>query len=216
MEIMKSMITTITVCTLLATASGVRADDQTNKDDSSSANSDSSSGSTTNAASSSRPGFKSQETQTIRATVEKVNKDTREVTLKKDDGTKDTVTVPEAVRNFDQIKPGDMVTAKYQESVAVSVRKSGEAPSATGRESITRAPAGEKPGGERTATMQITASIEKIDRDKRELTLLGPGGNTRLVKVPEDVKRFDDLKEGDQVVITATQSLAIDVSSPQK
>jgi hypothetical protein len=96
------------------------------------------------------------------------------------------------------------------------VRKSGEAPSATGRESITRAPQGEKPGGEHTSTMQITASIEKIDRDKRELTLLGPGGNTRLVKVPEDVKRFDDLKEGDQVVITATQSLAIDVSSPQK
>ena len=39
-----------------------------------------------------------------------------------------TVRVPETARNFDQIKPGDVVTAKYTQSTAVAVRKSDEPP----------------------------------------------------------------------------------------
>jgi hypothetical protein len=148
--------------------------------------------------------------------VQKVDKEKREVTLKGESGNTVTVKVPETARNFDQIKPGDTVTARYTQSIAVAVRKSDEPPSATGRESITRAPLGQRPSAQRTATMQITASVEKIDRDKRELTLMGPGGDTRTVTVPEDVKKFDELKVGDNVVISATESVAIDVSSPEK
>jgi len=162
------------------------------------------------------PGVKAQEVQTIRATVQNVDKEKREVTLKGEGGNTVTVRVPETARNFDQIKPGDVVTAKYTQSIAVAVRKSDEPPSATGRESITRAPLGQKPAAQRTATMQITATVEKIDREKRELTLMGPGGNTRTVTVPEDVKKFDELKVGDNVVINATESVAIEVSSPEK
>jgi Cu/Ag efflux protein CusF len=161
-------------------------------------------------------GLRSQQTQTIRATVQKVDKEKREVTLKGEGGNTVTVRVPETARNFDQVKTGDTVTAKYTQSIALSVRKSDEAPSATGRESITRAPLGQRPGATRTATMQINARVEKIDRDKRELTLMGPSGDTRTVTVPEDVKKFDELKEGDQVVINATESVAIEVSASEK
>lgn len=160
--------------------------------------------------------LKSRETQTITATVQKVDKEKRQVTLKGEGGNTVTIRVPETARNFDQIKAGDTVTAKYTQSVAVAVRKSDEPPSATGRESFTRAPEGQSPAATRTATMQITAQVEKIDRDKRELTLMGPGGETRTVTVPEDVKKFDELKVGDNVVIRATESVAIQVSSPEK
>jgi Cu/Ag efflux protein CusF len=199
---MKSIITTIGVCALLTGSSRLIAQDEPNKDQQTNTNQ--------------APELKSQSTQTIKATVQKIDKDKREVTLKRDDGAVDTVKVPESARNFDQVKPGDVVTMKYTESVAVGIRKSDEPPTATGREEITRAPLGQKPAGQRTAKMQITASIQKIDRDKRELTLMGPEGNTRLVKVPEDMTKFDSLKEGDQVVITATESFAIEVSSPEK
>src|SRR5262249_37442191 len=160
------------------------------------------------------PGLKSEETKVIKATVQKVDKEKRDVTLKGEDGTTMTIKVPETARNFDQIKPGDIVTAKYTQSIAVAVRKSDEPPSATGKESLSRSAIGKKPGGERKTTMQINATIEKIDHDKRELTLMGPEGKTRLVKVPEDIKKFDELKEGDQIVVTATESFAIDVSAP--
>lgn len=193
---MKSIITTIAVCVLLTAPARIIAQEETNTNKS--------------------PGLKSEETKTIKATVEKINKDKREVTLKGENGKTVTIKVPETARNFDQIKTGDIVTAKYTESIAISVRKSDEPPSATGREEITRAPLGEKPAAQRKATMQINATIEKIDRDDRELTLMGPDGDTRVVKVPKEVKRFDDLKEGDHVVITATESFAIEVSSPEK
>jgi Cu/Ag efflux protein CusF len=193
---MKSMTATIGICVLLAGATHLIAQEQSGK--------------------AQNPGLKSEETKETKATVQKVDKDTREVTLKKEDGTTVTIKAPETVRNFDQIKVGDLVTAKYTESVAVTVRKSDEPPSATGRESISRAPLGEKPAAERKATVEISAMIKKIDRDKREVTLIGPEGNTRLVRVPEDMKKFDDLKEGDHVVVTATEAFAISVSEPEK
>ena len=193
---MKSITATIGICVLLTGAPGLMADEQSDKPQT--------------------PGLKSEETKEIKATVEKIDKDTREVTLKKEDGKMVTIKAPESVRNFDQIKVGDILTAKYTQSVALAIRKSDEPPSATGREAISRAPLGEKPAGERRTVVQISAVVKDIDRDKREVTLVGPEGNTRVVKVPEDMKKFDDLKEGDHVVVTATESIAISVSEPEK
>lgn len=193
---MKSIITAIGICALLMGVSQINAQEQ--KDTGQPA------------------GLRSEDIHVLKATVLNVNKETREVTLKGEEGRTVTITVPETARNFDQIKPGDIVTAKYTESIAVAVRKSDEPPSTTQKESITRAPLGEKPAARRTATTQINATIEKIDRERRELMLMGSEGNTRVVKVPEDMKRFDELNEGDHVVIDATQSVAIDVSSPEK
>jgi Cu/Ag efflux protein CusF len=192
---MKSITATIGMCALLTGAPLLVAQEQSNKAE--------------------NPGIKS-ETKEAKATVQKIDKAKREVTLKKKDGTEVVIEAPESVRNFDQIKVGDIVTAKYTQSVAVTVRKTDEPPSATGRVAITRAPLGEKPSAGHTATVEITAEVKKIDRDKREVTLIGPEGNSRVVKVPEEVKKFDDLKEGDHVVVTATESIAISVSEPEK
>ena len=187
---MKSILTTVGICALLTATSQIMAQENHQ--------------------------ISSSQSKEVKATVEKVNKETREVTLKKADGTMVTIAAPETVRNFAQIKVGDIVTAKYSESVAIAVRKSDEPPSATGRQTITRAPLGDKPGAAGQTTVHISATIEKIDRDKRELTLKGPQGNTAEVEVPEGMKKFDELKEGDQVVVTATEAVAISVSSPEK
>src|SRR6476660_7956613 len=117
-EIMKSIITTMGICVLLTGVTQIIAQEQSDK--------------------AQQPGIKSEETKEIKATVEKVDKDKREVSLKKEDGTKVTIKAPESVRNFDQINVGDIVTAKYTESIAVSVRKFDEPPSATGKDTISR------------------------------------------------------------------------------
>lgn len=196
---MKSFIPTLGICLLLSTAATrITAQEQTDKE------------------TQMQPPMKAAEVVTAKATVQDIDRDKREVTLKRDDGTTVTVKVPETAKNFDQLKKGDVVTAKYAQAIAVAVRKADEPPSATGRESVTRAAPGEKPGMMKMQTVQISATIEKIDRDKRELTLKGPEGKTKSVKVPEDVKKFDELKEGDQVVVTATEALAIEVTGPQQ
>jgi Cu/Ag efflux protein CusF len=183
------MVLTIKACVLLAGAPYIVADARTQQ----------------------QP-LASQQTQTVKATVQKVDKDTREVTLKREDGSVVTIKAPDTVRNFDQIKPGDTVTARYTESVALNIRRSDEPPTASERQTLKRAPVGSKPSGEQTLTQQVSATVEKINRNTREVTLMAPDGTTTVVKVPEEMKRFDTLKQGDQVVVTATQSLAIDVS----
>jgi len=112
-------------------------------------------------------------------------------------------------------KKGDQVTAQYTESLALAIRKSSEPPSTSQQESLTRAKPGEKPGGKQILTTEITATVEKIDQDKREVTLRGPEGNVRKLKVSKDVKGFDTLKQGDQIVATYTEEFTIAVRSPK-
>src|SRR5262245_24538921 len=65
----------------------------------------------------------------------------------------------------------------------------------------------------------VTATVEKIDAANRVLTLKGPEGNVMDVSVSPAVKRFDQVKVGDRLTITYTESLVIgvakaDASSP--
>ena len=194
---MKSFIITLGICLLLSAATRISAQGQTGKDESD------------------RPKSKSG-TITAKATVQDIDRAKREVTLKKEDGSSDTVKVPESAKNFDQLKVGDVVTAKYSVAIAAAIRKPGEPPSATGRDSISRSAPGESPSVTKTETKDFSATIENIDRDKRELTLKGSEGKTKTVKVPEDMKKFDSLKEGDQVVVTVTRSLALELNKAQE
>src|SRR5262245_5941587 len=68
------------------------------------------------------------QSKTLKGTIEDINKDTREVTIKGEGGKTVQITVPEEARNFDQLKKGDQVTAKYYQALAVGVRKSDEPP----------------------------------------------------------------------------------------
>jgi hypothetical protein len=151
---------------------------------------------------------------TIKATVEDIDPATRTVTLKGEGGKTVSVKCGDEVRNFDQIKKGDQVTAKYYQSVALGLRKPGEPPSAEEQSALMRAEPGQKPGGVAIKTVQLSATIESIDKATREVTLKGPEGKTKTVKAGDAVKNFDSLKVGDQVVATMTEALAIGVMKP--
>jgi len=57
----------------------------------------------------------------------------------------------------------------------------------------------------------ITATVEAIDTAKRELTLKGPEGKVVIMEVPESVKRFSEIKVGDQLNVRYTEALVVDV-----
>jgi hypothetical protein len=163
------------------------------------------------------PELKASDMVTTTATVQDINKTKRTVTLKGEDGKTVEVKAGPNVQNFDQIKKGDQVKMAYYESAAISIRKPGDPPAATGEKDTVLAPeAGGKPGKTEIKTVQTAATVEKIDPAKREVTLKGPEGQSKTIKVKEDVKGFDRLQKGDQVVVRHTEAFAVKVEPEQQ
>jgi hypothetical protein len=153
---------------------------------------------------------------TVTATVEAIDQATRMVTLKGPEGNTFTFKAGEEVRNLPQVKVGDQVIAKYYEALAVEVKKPGEAtPGVTKEEALGRAKPGEKPAGVMASQVTITATVQAIDTKKPSVTLKGPEGNIKEIKI-KDPKRLENVKVGDLVVITYTEALAISVEKVEK
>jgi hypothetical protein len=65
---------------------------------------------------------------------------------------------------------------------------------------------------ERAAVM--TATVEAIDLEKRLVTLKGPKGETRTIKVGEEARNLPQVKVGDLVTVKFYESMAIEVMKP--
>src|SRR5690242_10157244 len=65
------------------------------------------------------PSYRDSRTTTATATVTAVDASTRMVTVKGQDGAPITFQASDQVRNFDQIRVGDLVRVEYTESIAV-------------------------------------------------------------------------------------------------
>lgn len=155
------------------------------------------------------------ETNHVKATVEDIDYGKRELTLKGPEGNSVRYAVSDAVKNFPQIKKGDEVNIGYYESVALAIAKPGEMTPTSRSESIITRPAGQKPGGVAVGVSDITARVEDIDRDQREVTLKGPLGNIVKVKVDPSVGNLERIKKGDQITATRTEALAVSVEAPE-
>jgi hypothetical protein len=149
------------------------------------------------------------QTVTMTATVTGIDIPGRVITLKGPKGNSATFHVGDAVKNFDQIKVGDIVVAKYYESYALKVTKSG-APSADAVTAAAAAPPGQMPAGAVVQSDTIKAKVTAIGKNKDWVTLVGPEGNSVTIKVKHK-KNLDGVKIGDDVEATYTQALAIAV-----
>jgi hypothetical protein len=149
------------------------------------------------------------------ATVTKIDKKDRWVTLKLADGTLVDVQAGPAVKNFDQIKVGDQVVAEREDTVTIEVLPAGQAaPNVTGGTSVVTAPKGAKPMGVMVDTTVVSGEVTAIDYDKRAVTLRGPAGNSRTIEVGPEVKKFNAVKKGDNVVLTLKTATSIEVTAP--
>jgi hypothetical protein len=156
-------------------------------------------------------GVERRQMVTVRAKVVDVDHDKRLVTLRGPKGNTETYEVDEAVKNFPQVRKGDEVVAKYYQAVAIRLKKHGEAePSLAGAAAVGTAEPGEKPAGVAAHTVNITATVEKVDRAHQVVTLKGPRGNVVDVAV-ENPARLEKVKKGDLVEITYTEALAVAV-----
>jgi hypothetical protein len=158
-----------------------------------------------------KPGVVIADIAVITATVEAVDQDKRTVTLKGPKGRTVMLKVGPDAKNFDQIKVGDKVKGKFLDSIALFVRKSGAPPDAAEMQAVSVAPRGQKPMAMAVDTVEITAKVEKVDYKKRLITLKGPDGQMKTIKVDTRVKKLGAVKVGDEIVLRHTEAIALEV-----
>jgi hypothetical protein len=74
-----------------------------------------------------------------------------------------------------------------------------------------RAEPGEKPAGAAIRETTVVLVIEAIDKEMQTVTLKGPAGNSKTVKV-RNPDNLDKAAVGDKVRVTYTEGLAISVT----
>src|SRR4029450_12916135 len=108
---------------------------------------------------------------TASAVVEAIDQKSRTVTLKRDDGERIRFRVSDEVKNLAQVKKGDHVTVSFYESVALELRKPGEAPPGLAvAEEAERAKPGELPAGALAEGTTVTPNVVDGGRRKPAVT----------------------------------------------
>ena len=156
-----------------------------------------------------KPYFEATDKITELATVIKIDKKTRNVTLL--DASGDTLVIqcgPE-VKNFAQIKVKDVVKATYTEKLTIMAEAPG-APEVSHETMAGAAELGQKPSASVTERTQVKATITAIDKTAGTATLKGMDGN-EVVITPLHPENLDKVAIGDLVTFTYTQSIALSV-----
>jgi hypothetical protein len=68
---------------------------------------------------------------------------------------------------------------------------------------------GTEPGAIAVETVEVTATVKAVDRGNRTVTLAGKNGKRVTYKVGKEAVNFDQIKVGDRVRVTATETLAV-------
>jgi len=157
------------------------------------------------------PGIDLGEEVAFTASVIDIDYENRYVTLKGPKGKMVTMKVPEDAYNFKNVEKGDLVDIMYTESIAISVEKPGDGPSAAAGGGTVRAPEGQKPEGATYSVVELIATVENIDHKTRIVDLRGPAGNLTTIEVDDDVKNFENVQKGDEVVVKYIEAMAITV-----
>ena len=144
---------------------------------------------------------------TATATIEGIEQGTRQLYVKKADGTSDVVYVPEAIKRFSSLKVGQKITVRYYENVVLRMATPGAAPIDSSSRSVTPAT-----GTSGTAARQqtVTATISAIDPKLPSVSFTGPRGWNYTTRV-EDKELLSKFKVGDKVDITWTEAMLVSV-----
>ncbi len=154
------------------------------------------------------------DTTVVTASIEAIERASRSVTLKKDNGEYVTITVPKDVVKFDAMKVGDKLTVRYYDNIVLRLKAPGEKAQDSDSAAVTGT-AGVKPGGTAATQRTITATITQLDPKIPSITFTGPNGWKYSSKV-QDTEALKKVKVGDRVDITWTEAVLISVEEPKK
>ena len=149
------------------------------------------------------------------ATITKIDKAKRAVTLKSEQGDEVTVLAGPEVKNFNQLKVGDSVDIKYSEAVMLELIKGGGKPVARVEQGLgTSAKAGQKPGGVQGRQVTVVGDVINVDAATQTVTVRGPQRTVDLkVRDPEQLKL---IAKGDQIEANYVEAVAVSVTPKAK
>lgn len=150
-------------------------------------------------------------TMTMTASVVAVNQETREVTLRSDEGKEVTIQVGDEVKNLPQVEVGDTVRAEYYEAVTVRPMMPGSTPPMSDLAAMETAKAGKKPAVVAAEQSSLVATVENIDKANNTVTLKGPLGNSKTVKA-RNPANLEKIAVGDHLLITYSTGVAVAVT----
>lgn len=137
---------------------------------------------------------------------------TRVVSIKGEKGHVVDITNPPEVKNFDQLKVGDIVSVEYRRSIALALKRGGSGIRSEVETTATAsAAAGEKPGGAEVRRRTIVANVLSVNHKAQTITVKGPKNRVVDVKV-NDPQVLKEVKKGDQVVAVVTDAVAVSVT----
>jgi hypothetical protein len=150
------------------------------------------------------------------AQVVGIDKATRTITLKGPKGNAVDIVAGDEVKNFDQIKVGDLVVARYAQALTLELRKTKAGAGAPAvREEAAKAKPGERPAVAGARQVTAIADVVAVDPKNSTITLKGPRGNEVALAV-QNPDQFKVVKKGDQVEVTYTEALALSVEPAPK
>ena len=160
------------------------------------------------------PGMIAGDVVKAEAEVIGIDKKTRTLTLKGEDGNVFDVVVGKEAKNFKQIKVGDRVVAEHMEALAMELKKGGGLRETVEKDINETAKPGQKPGAIRGREIDFVADVMSVDAKAGTVTILGASGRRYVLKV-KDPKIMAEIKEGDQVKGTYVVATGIVVVAPK-
>ncbi|MDB5376308.1 MAG: hypothetical protein JWR00_754 [Rubritepida sp.] len=153
-------------------------------------------------------------TQTATATVESIDRTTRQVVLRGEDGTMETIVAGPNVRNLAQVHVGDTVVLEFGEALIVALANpaDGAGPGGVGGAEA-RAPRGQRPGAAAAEGVRARVTINAVNQRTGAVTFTGPAGVQRTAR-PQQREMIDfarSLRPGQQVDIVYGRAVAVRV-----
>jgi len=148
----------------------------------------------------------------IQGRIKSINRKTRTVVIKDTNGNTQSLVAGKEVVNFNQIRPGDYITLRYYQAVALNLKKidNNGVRKRVQYLTISRAAPGDKPGAEITDTVEVITTVVAIDPMTNSITIQGV--NRQVILAVSNPAMIQSLKVGDQVQATYTESVAVDVT----
>ena len=152
----------------------------------------------------------------VQGKFKSVDQKTRQVVIVGPNGNEFKTTLGNEVKNFNQIKVGDIVTLTHVEILVADIKKPSkvEVRERVETEKAVTAKLGDKPAAAIERKLSIVADVTAIDEKKGTLTVRG-ATRTLDIKV-KDPKVLKGIKVGTQIETVVTEIIAIEVSAPKK
>jgi Cu/Ag efflux protein CusF len=142
---------------------------------------------------------------TVRATVDRIQKSERVVTFRAEGNIFQNVYFDPSVTGFEDLKVGDQVTVRYQQSIVVKVNRNAKL-------STERDTTAEAKKADPTVMQQSTAvvKVESVDMDDQQITYR-TADDRKMTQRVEDTKLLEGLRSGDRIEVTLTRAKAVSI-----